>query len=233
MHIASEDQRLLLYIDHVCVEQGIAIPWNDIALAFEPRSDGKPPLSGEAVKQHIAKLRTLREAENLDVPPKSSRGSRRAAANISRKRKISDEDDEYGLSVGTSATKRPRALAPLPKKVQAEREKAEKKEAGRKVVLKMPSTAEKKSEPIKIPGKEPEGGKAAGEAPAPVSEEWKDRFIPVGSPPRKPEWKWPDHLQESQSTGESAGAAQSGGDAIGELSFDDLFDFDYYGSQNS
>lgn len=49
---------------------------------MEPRdpSKGKLPMTGEAIKQHLAKIRDHRIAEGRRVPPKLSRGARRSAA---------------------------------------------------------------------------------------------------------------------------------------------------------
>lgn len=79
---ADEDQKLLLYVDYVCSQMGIAIPWDDIARIMEPRdlAQGEKPMTGEAIKQHMAKLRDHRSKNNLDVPPKLDRNVRRQVA---------------------------------------------------------------------------------------------------------------------------------------------------------
>lgn len=38
---ADEDQKLLLYIDFVCTEKGVALPWDSIAATMEPRDAAK------------------------------------------------------------------------------------------------------------------------------------------------------------------------------------------------
>lgn len=78
---ADEDQKLLLYIDYVCAEQAITLPWNDIASTMEPRdpSIGEKPMTGEAIKQHLAKLRDHRISVGYNVPPKLDRNARRQA----------------------------------------------------------------------------------------------------------------------------------------------------------
>ncbi|OQO04610.1 hypothetical protein B0A48_09532 [Cryoendolithus antarcticus] len=73
----SEDQLLLLYIDSVCCVQGVALPWDEIGYAMEPREGEGQPLSGEAIKQHLAKVRSARVEEGLRVPEKPNRNQRR------------------------------------------------------------------------------------------------------------------------------------------------------------
>lgn len=77
---ADEDQKLLLYIDYVCTEKGVALPWDSIAATMEPRdiAKGEKPMTGEAIKQHLAKLRDHRAGEGHAVPPKLERGARRS-----------------------------------------------------------------------------------------------------------------------------------------------------------
>ena len=79
---ADEDQKLLLYVDCVCGEVGISLPWDTIAARMEPRdaSKGEKPMTGEAIKQHLAKLRDHRDNKGLDVPPKLDRNARRSIA---------------------------------------------------------------------------------------------------------------------------------------------------------
>ncbi|KAK5135924.1 hypothetical protein LTR08_004382 [Meristemomyces frigidus] len=67
------DQLLLLCVDYECTKQGISIPWDDIAKLIEGH------LSGEAVKQHLAKLYKFREEDGHKVPPKLDRNERRKA----------------------------------------------------------------------------------------------------------------------------------------------------------
>lgn len=79
---ADEDQRLLLYVDYVCTNMGLSVPWDEIAAKMEPRDPalGEKPMTGEAIKQHIAKLRGHRDSKGYDVPPKLDRSARRQAA---------------------------------------------------------------------------------------------------------------------------------------------------------
>jgi hypothetical protein len=79
---ADEDQKLLLYVDYVCTELGISMPWDAIAAKMEPRDQaaGEKPMTGEAIKQHLAKLRAHRATKGHDVPPPLDRGIRRQAA---------------------------------------------------------------------------------------------------------------------------------------------------------
>ena len=102
---ASVDQHVLLAVDAVCTEQGTPIPWDDIAKSISPF------LSGEAIKQHLAKVRKAREEVGQPVPPKPKKGSRRksdkgpnaddapvAPAKAGRAKKIKEEgvDDADG-----------------------------------------------------------------------------------------------------------------------------------------
>ena len=77
---ADEDKKLLLFIDFVCTEKGMVLPWDAIAATMEPRdaAKGEKPMTGEAIKQHLAKLRDHRDAQGHGVPPKLDRGARRS-----------------------------------------------------------------------------------------------------------------------------------------------------------
>lgn len=70
----------MLYIDYVCTEKGVVLPWDLIAATMEPRdaAKGEKPMTGEAIKQHLAKLRDHRDGEGHAVPPKLDRGARRS-----------------------------------------------------------------------------------------------------------------------------------------------------------
>lgn len=83
---ADEDQCLLLFCDYICTQEGTPMPWDKIAAAMEPRdaANGKLPMTGEAVKQHLAKLRAFREDKGRRVPPKLDRNARRSAATAGR-----------------------------------------------------------------------------------------------------------------------------------------------------
>ena len=61
-------------MDYVCAKAGIPIPWEDVGKLVEPY------VTGEAVKQHIAKVRVQREADGRPVPPKLEKSDRRKAA---------------------------------------------------------------------------------------------------------------------------------------------------------
>jgi hypothetical protein len=79
---ADEDQKLLLYVDYVCAEMGVSIPWDAIAATMEPRDEaaGEKPMTGEAIKQHLAKLRLHRTNKGHDIPPPLDRAARRQTA---------------------------------------------------------------------------------------------------------------------------------------------------------
>lgn len=79
--LADEDQLLLLFCDYVCTQKGTPMPWDEIAATLEPRdpANGEQSMTGEAVKQHLAKLRDHRIHAGLRVPPKLDRSARRQA----------------------------------------------------------------------------------------------------------------------------------------------------------
>ncbi|KAF2719577.1 hypothetical protein K431DRAFT_305018 [Polychaeton citri CBS 116435] len=85
---ASLDQLVLLYVDYICIQKGITIPWDDIARCIQPF------LSGDAIKQHLAKVREAREVEGRPVPPKLERGDRRRA-----KKEAKSGDTERAVDV--------------------------------------------------------------------------------------------------------------------------------------
>lgn len=64
----------------MCADVGIALPWDVIAKTMEPRdaTKGEKPMTGEAIKQHLAKLRDHRDTKGFDVPPKLDRNTRRS-----------------------------------------------------------------------------------------------------------------------------------------------------------
>lgn len=73
---ASEDQGVLLFVDHVCLKNGIPIPWDEVAKLV----GGDRNLSGEAIKQHLAKVRAYRVEHGQLVPDKLEKGIRRRAS---------------------------------------------------------------------------------------------------------------------------------------------------------
>lgn len=89
------DQLVLICTDYICAQQGVAIPWDDVAKEVEPF------LSGEAIKQHLAKVRKYREQAGMKVPPLVERNQRRRTfqglgTNRSRSSNIKEEDEEPG-----------------------------------------------------------------------------------------------------------------------------------------
>lgn len=86
---------MLICTDYICAQQGVAIPWDDVAKEVEPF------LSGEAIKQHLAKVRKYREQAGMKVPPLVERNQRRRTfqglgTNRSRSSNIKEEDEEPG-----------------------------------------------------------------------------------------------------------------------------------------
>jgi hypothetical protein len=65
------DQLVLLCVDYVCVKQGILLPWDAVARQVNDT------LTGEAIKQHLAKIVKYREQEGHKIPPKLTRNDRR------------------------------------------------------------------------------------------------------------------------------------------------------------
>ena len=62
------DKKLLLAVQYQCNSVGLAIPWNDIGTLMGPK------ITGGAVIQHLAKMRTRMIAQELSVPPPLRRG---------------------------------------------------------------------------------------------------------------------------------------------------------------
>lgn len=101
--VADVDQLLLLTVDHVCVKNAIPIPWDEVAKHIAPY------LTGEAIKQHLAKVRHFRVEHKRPVPEKLEKGARRKAklaatvdpttpakSGRTKKVKSQDSDDEDG-----------------------------------------------------------------------------------------------------------------------------------------
>ena len=136
---AGEDQLLLLYVDHVCVNNGIAIPWDDVAVAMEPRNSAKGgiPMTGEAIKQHLAKVRAARESADMTVPPKLDRAARRRAANCMKNGVPMTPASVKGKAAGVvyetpKVSQRSSLLAPLTKKDEAKLKRTAKTDSAAK-----------------------------------------------------------------------------------------------------
>ena len=71
-YIDELDKKLLLSIQSECNAHNIALPWNDIGETLGNTMGER--VTGGAVIQHLAKLRTRMVAENLSVPPPLRRG---------------------------------------------------------------------------------------------------------------------------------------------------------------
>jgi len=65
------DQLVLLCVDSVCTKLGMPIPWTEVA------EEVKPGLSGEAIKQHLAKVYKYRAEHGHQVPERVDRAERR------------------------------------------------------------------------------------------------------------------------------------------------------------
>ncbi|KAF2765956.1 hypothetical protein EJ03DRAFT_377380 [Teratosphaeria nubilosa] len=67
------DQLVLLCVDHVAIKNNIIIPWDEVAGLINDY------MTGEAIKQHLAKIYKYRELDGHAVPPKLDRNQRRMA----------------------------------------------------------------------------------------------------------------------------------------------------------
>ena len=95
---ADVDQLVLLFVEYICIKKAIPIPWNDIAKLVNEH------LTGEAIKQHLVKVRKFRISEGREVPDRIDRGTRRKVGKLAggkstpakggRARKVKDEDAE-------------------------------------------------------------------------------------------------------------------------------------------
>ena len=119
---ADLDQLVLLCVDHVCVKNGVPIPWDLVAREIEPF------LTGEAIKQHLVKMRNYREGEGRKVPEKLNKAVRRKTGRLSnldfttpKKVKDDEEDEDYDAKVkGGSLLWYPQTKKPKPKKQVAD-----------------------------------------------------------------------------------------------------------------
>ena len=127
------------------MKQGIHIPWDLVAKEVEPH------LTGEAMKQHLVKLRGAREENGRKVPEKLEKSARRKTSKLAgtgfttpakggRGRKVKDEDDDEGD--GDTTVKNANLLwTPAPKKAKAPTvPKTPKKEGGDVDAGAMPKT---------------------------------------------------------------------------------------------
>jgi hypothetical protein len=114
---------------------GQPIPWNEIAAEFEPRdpASGRLAMTGEAIKQHLAKLRTHRETQGFRVPLKLDRNARRNAASIHAARMAASVQTPTSTpkkKAGGSGSKPSTLLASVSKTKQKKVDKAKKAAAG-------------------------------------------------------------------------------------------------------
>lgn len=70
------DQLVLLTVDFVCAREGIPVPWDLVAVEIEPW------MTGEAIKQHLAKVISFRKKEGWRVPPPMGKNMRRAPKTV-------------------------------------------------------------------------------------------------------------------------------------------------------
>ena len=88
------DQYLLLTIEYVCTTKGIAIPYSDVAAVM------REELSGEAIKQHLAKLYKIRVNHDRTVPPPHGKQGRRhgrakkIGSSASKAKQLGGKDDD-------------------------------------------------------------------------------------------------------------------------------------------
>ncbi|KAK4570035.1 hypothetical protein LTR86_003005 [Recurvomyces mirabilis] len=105
---AEKDQLALLCTDYVCTTEGVAIPWDKIAELMGGLV-GKHSMTGEAIKQHLAKLHRFRDEADQLVPPKLDRHQRRkpvtaakadaTSAPRGRRRARNEDEDEDAVPV--------------------------------------------------------------------------------------------------------------------------------------
>ena len=76
-HVEEHDQRLVLWVQYMCNEKGMKIPWDLIAEKLDPKA------SEGAIIQHLAKLRTHLLADGHNVPPPLRRGGHGSSARTS------------------------------------------------------------------------------------------------------------------------------------------------------
>lgn len=120
----EKDQLLLLLLEHVCVRDGVSLPWDAVGMMLTPQ------LTSEAIKQHLAKVRKARQAEGLEVPP---------ALDKSQRRRIKQPSNHHALAVSVQpqeeGPKRSTLLPPRkPSRRGAKKAPAGKKRAGTKSV---------------------------------------------------------------------------------------------------
>lgn len=106
------DQFVLLCVEYVVARDGIDLDWNKVAALLRDDID----VSGEAIKQHLIKVRQTREEAGQPVPPKLGRGEkairiatapkrRKRSAMRSRAEYIEDSDDEDFMATASSGIK--------------------------------------------------------------------------------------------------------------------------------
>ncbi|KXT03421.1 hypothetical protein AC578_1558 [Pseudocercospora eumusae] len=109
----DEDQLALLCVDYIATTEGVPLDWDKVANVISHT------VSGEAIKQHMFKLRKAREEAGLPVPPAIDRKSARKARNMlnggmpcatpargrKRKSEIIPEEDEGGFDDATVLAK--------------------------------------------------------------------------------------------------------------------------------
>lgn len=117
------------------MDLSVALPWDAIAKAMEPRPGNiSGPMTGEAVKQHLAKLRTQREEAGQVVPPKVDRATRRRVASLSIEQLAGATPRGKSMatrSASTGIVKRSSLLAPLNKREQAAKNRKDLAEAAK------------------------------------------------------------------------------------------------------
>ena len=150
------------------------MPWNEIAAAFEPRdpSVGRMAMTGEAIKQHLAKLRLHRAKQGYHVPPKLDRNARRHAATVQACRRnagLQTPNATPRKKSSDSAAKPSSLLASVSKTKQKKAEQAKKAAAG---VVK-PASAKRGR---KSTNESPNGQASAGRR----REANKDAQVPMG-----------------------------------------------------
>ncbi|EME82451.1 uncharacterized protein MYCFIDRAFT_208121 [Pseudocercospora fijiensis CIRAD86] len=166
-HVAAdEDQLALLCVEYIVTTQGVPLDWNEVAKVHSDNT------SGEAIKQHLSKLRKAREEADLLVPPPIDRKSTAARKARGRKRKAETIPEEYdGVDDAPTAAK-PKSTSvnksgsllynkPSKRSINFKAKKAAAAAAAKKEkdVKNEPKSESDATEEVPVPAKKPKGKK--------------------------------------------------------------------------
>lgn len=245
--IADIDQYILLAVDIACSEVGTPVPWNYVAEKVNPT------LTGEGIKQHLAKVRKYRYEANRPVPERQSKGKNRkivaygtGATTTPKKRGARDELTGKGAGLlWTDPSKK------TPQQVRAKEEADEakahelkvskKKASGGDTMLATPKTPAKKARASAVKTdalehavskKKSTGKRCRAKKDSAIKGEESDDYFDDQSPVKKQRLRstYPVNYDETQLAGDPFGedvyearGSQDDGD--------DAYDDGYYMSQ--